>query len=202
MNDEVESVTARIAEDLRSGAFPPGTWLKQIDLQDRYGVGRPSVRKALEALVGRRLIRHELNRGFSVHPVDSDETRQILEIRRVIETGFAPVIAANATPDDIARIMRLATQFEEQFTEGDFGGLYETNLAFHRALLGCSGNEAMVGLVDDLRLRTSPAPASQWQRRQRIEQSMLEHHQMVEAVRDRDGLRLARAIERHIAQTE
>ena len=202
MNDEVESVTARIAEDLRSGAFPPGTWLKQIDLQDRYGVGRPSVRKALEALAGRRLLRHELNRGFSVHPVDSDETRQILEIRRVIETGFAPAIAANATPDDVERISELANAFEEQFNEGNFGGLYETNLDFHRALLGCSGNEAMVTLVDDLRLRTSPAPASQWQRRQRIEQSMLEHHEMVGAVRDRDGPRLARVIERHISQTE
>jgi DNA-binding GntR family transcriptional regulator len=35
-----------IARDVRSGLFAPGMWLKQIDLESRYGYRRPDIRRA------------------------------------------------------------------------------------------------------------------------------------------------------------
>ena len=39
-----------IAQDVQAGRFAPGMWLKQIDLQVRYGKSRSDVRRALESV--------------------------------------------------------------------------------------------------------------------------------------------------------
>ncbi|MBW4963389.1 GntR family transcriptional regulator [Sulfitobacter sp. CW3] len=200
MSDDAEIIADRLAQDLRSGQFTAGSWLKQVDLQARYGVGRAPVRKALETLAGRRLIRYEKNRGYSVHPTDDDDTKQVLAIRVAIETGFSEALCLGASAEQITELQRLAEQFSQIVQSGPFDQLYETNLAFHRTLLRCSGNEPMVNLVDDLRLRTSPAPASQWLNRARIERSAAEHIKMVDALRVKDSAELAKLIRRHILQ--
>ncbi|PTW60211.1 DNA-binding GntR family transcriptional regulator [Breoghania corrubedonensis] len=195
-----ENVIHQLSEDLRTGVFPPGAWLKQVDLQQRYGVNRAQVRKALETLAGRRVVRYEQNRGYSVHPADNEETDHVLAIRLAIETGFCEAIVKGATSEDVHRLHHFARSFNDMVRRGAYDQLYEMNLRFHRALLVCAGNAAMVNLVDELRLRTSPAPASQWRNLARIERSAAEHIAMAEALEQRDAERLLRLIRVHIEQ--
>jgi DNA-binding GntR family transcriptional regulator len=201
MQDELDILTKKIAEDLRAGLYPPGTWLKQVDLQARYGVRRAAVRKALESLAGRRLIRHEQNRGFSAHPADSDETKQILELRLAIETGYAAQMVEKASADDIIRLTALAEGFEAALKRGAFAELHDTNRQFHRALLDCAQSPVMVATVEELRLRTAPALTTQWMNLPRIALSSAEHFEMIEALAECDAPKLAGLIARHIRQT-
>lgn len=198
MQSEAEKVAMRLTEDLRAGHFTPGSWLKQVDLQERYDAGRASVRKALELLAGRQLIRHEKNRGYSVYPEDNALSEQILAIRLAIETGFAETICANATTAQIDQLRQLANDFETISSEGTFHRLYRTNLEFHRALLACAKNKPMVDLVEELRMRTAPAPVTTWVDRTQITRSAREHHLIVDALERRDDVELARLIRGHI----
>jgi len=81
------AVADHIARDVRSGAFVPGMWLKQIDLEQRYGCGRPEVRRALDYLAQKRLVQHVPNRGYHVFLPDGDRTAHILELRVILETA-------------------------------------------------------------------------------------------------------------------
>ena len=45
-------VAERLARDVQAGLLPPGTWLKQIDLETRYGHGRSDIRRALDETNG------------------------------------------------------------------------------------------------------------------------------------------------------
>ena len=184
MPNETDAVTERLAADLRTGVFPPGAWLKQVDLQHRYGVGRAPVRKALEVLAGRRLIRHELNRGFSVHPADTEEINQARALRLVLETGFAAAICDHATPDEIDEMQGLAARFDDFVHAGRLEPLYEVNLAFHRVVLGCARNPQLVALVDDLRLRAAPAATLAHRDLGYLMRRSAEHFDMVAAIRD------------------
>src|SRR6267154_3993104 len=74
-------VAERIASDIQSGALVPGMWLKQIDLEERYGGTRLEIRRALDRLAQRRLVEHILNRGYHVYRPDGRKTTEILEIR-------------------------------------------------------------------------------------------------------------------------
>ncbi|MEF2071183.1 GntR family transcriptional regulator [Consotaella aegiceratis] len=194
-------VAERLARDIQAGRFSPGTWLKQIDLQQRYGANRSEIRKALEHLASKRLIQYQPNRGYYVHDEDDAAAREILDIRIMIETAAVETMVANATEDQIVELEALARRFEALLDVGTMVEIYDTNLSFHRVLLGTTQNRSLVELVDELRLRTSPAPASQWSTRQRMEQSGREHLEIVKALREHDADQLRRTIRNHISQS-
>ncbi len=190
-------ISDRIADDLRAGEFPPGTWLRQIDLQERYGVSRSTIRRSLETLAMRRIVQYELNRGYRVHPLDDEDTFNALELRAVLESGFAPQIVRNATDEEIAALDQLARKFSEASTDVR-RDLYAVNLEFHEALLRCARNPQLIPLVEELRIRTSPAPVSQWIDPAQIKSSSDEHFAIVAALRARQAEALRVLVVAHI----
>jgi len=195
------ALVERIAQDVQAGRFVPGMWLKQIDMQERYGTNRSDIRRALETLAHKRLLQYVPNRGYYVYEADDKRTAEILQIRVMLETSAAEFIIASTTPKKTDALRALAETFERQISTGTIVEIYEANLAFHKALLTLSGNQQLVELVDELRLKTSPAPTSQWSTRLRIEQSSREHFEMVGAIAARDVRRLQSVIRTHIEQS-
>ncbi|HEV7306470.1 GntR family transcriptional regulator [Ensifer sp.] len=195
-----KDVTDLLLHDILTGTLPAGTWLKQIDLERRYDCTRPEVRRALDRLSQKRLVQHNPNRGYQVYELDDQRTREISDIRVILETGVADRMIANATPNSIRELRDLAKNFDEMSFRGSIMEHYDANLAFHRALLMLSGNIELVGIIAEIRQRTASAPVSQWRTRARIEQSAREHHLMVDALEARDLKELKRLIEIHIRQ--
>jgi DNA-binding GntR family transcriptional regulator len=190
-----------IARDIQSGLFAAGTWLKQIDLERRYGRSRMDVRRALDRLVQKRLVAHLPNRGYRVHEEDGERAAQVRDIRLLLELAAADGVVERATPSDIDRLEALARKFDQLVLEGTVLEQYDANIAFHFELLRLNGNDELTALVTDLRGRISSAPASQWRTRRRVEQSSREHFAMVDAVAARDAGRLRALIRAHILQT-
>lgn len=99
----------RIALDIQSGVYGPGAWLKQIDLQERYGAKRLDVRRALDQLTAKRLIAHIPNRGYHVYTMDPDQHLQIRDIRVLLETGAAADLMPNVTAAKVRALRALAS---------------------------------------------------------------------------------------------
>ncbi|HEV7321643.1 MAG TPA: GntR family transcriptional regulator [Ensifer sp.] len=198
--EDKKDVTDLLLHDILTGTLPAGTWLKQIDLERRYDCTRPEVRRALDRLSQKRLVQHNPNRGYQVYELDDQRTREISDIRVILETGVADRMIANVTPDSIRELRDLAKVFDEMSFRGSIMEHYDANLAFHRALLMLSGNIELVNIIAEIRQRTASAPVSQWRTRARIEQSAREHHLMVDALEARDLAELKRLIEIHIRQ--
>ena len=190
----------RIAREIQSGALAPGMWLKQIDLEGRYGSSRMEIRRALDRLAQRRLVQHIHNRGYHVYEPDGRQTTEVVEIRCILETAAVNSIVANSDAAAVERLAALARRFDKLALNGTLLELYETNLAFHAALLALCSNRELATLATDLRGRTSSAPASQWRTHARIEQSAREHHAMVKALADGDARRLKQVLALHIRQ--
>lgn len=197
---EAPDVTELILQDILAGRLPPGTWLKQIDLERRYHCTRPQVRLALDRLVQKRLVEHIPNRGYHVHEQDGRRAQEVSDIRVILETAVSDRIIANAAEADIVVLRTLATRFDELVLTGTMLELYEANLAFHRHLLALAGNQELVDLITEIRQRTSSAPVSQWRTRARVEQSGREHQLMVDAIEKRDVGTLKELTRRHIVQ--
>lgn len=197
---ETPDVTELILQDILAGRLPPGTWLKQIDLERRYNCTRPEVRRALDRLVQKRLVEHVPNRGYHVHEEDGRRAQEVSDIRVILETAVSDRIVANAGEDDVANLRLLASRFDDLVLTGTMLELYEANLAFHRHLLALAGNQELVELITEIRQRTSSAPVSQWRTRARVEQSGSEHQLMVDAIEKRDVDMLKELTRRHILQ--
>ncbi|WEO69493.1 GntR family transcriptional regulator [Rhizobium rhizogenes] len=194
-------VTDQILQDILGGLLPPGTWLKQIDLERRYGCTRPEVRRALDRLAQKRLVEHVPNRGYHVYEQDGRRAVEVSDIRVILETAIAGQIVANASPKSILKLRTLAKRFDEMVLLGTMLELYEANLAFHRELLTLGGNNELVDLISEIRQRTSSAPVSQWRTRARVDQSGREHHLMIDAIEKGDVDELKRLTELHIRQS-
>lgn len=198
--DEERDATQLILQDIQSGVYAPGTWLKQIDLEIRYGRGRNEIRRALDRLALKRVVEHVPNRGYHVYLNDGKQWEDIAEIRIMLETGIAGKVIAGATSMDVSVLRELADRFQGLLHSGTVLELYEANLAFHRAYVDLAGNAELHSVIAELRQRTSSAPVSQWHTRSRIEASAAEHHQMVNAIEQKDEPWLKTLIEQHIRQ--
>lgn len=189
-----------IARDIQAGVFGAGAWLKQIDLQERYGATRLEIRRALDHLTAKRIVAHIPNRGYHVHTVTADLHTQIQSIRVLLETGAAADLMPNVTAAKVRALRTLAERFANLLQHGTLLEQYEVNLAFHAAMYDLCGNRELASLIQEIRSRAPAAPASQWATRKRIETSAQEHLDMVDALEARDVKRLQKIITKHIRQ--
>lgn len=198
----LEDLVNRIAVDIQSGAFGPGTWLKQIDLEARYKCTRIDLRRALDQLVAKRLVEHIPNRGYHVYEADSRVYSELQDIRIVLELRAAELIMDDATAADLRDLRTLAQRFDDLLLDGTVFEQYDANIAFHRRMLDVCGNRELAALIMEIRRRGPSAPIFQWKTRARMEQSAREHFAMVEALKARQLARLQKLVTAHIKQTE
>lgn len=190
-----------LARDIHAGLFGLGTWLKQIDLEKRYGCTRIEVRRALDKLVSKRLVQHIPNRGYHVYQPDARHSDEIRDVRVVLQTAAADSIVARADAAAVATLRALAQRFSDLVFEGTLLQQYEANIAFHVHMAGLCANRELAGLIVEFHGRGPSAPIEQWKTRARVEQSNQEHFQMVDAIEARDVARLKQLMRAHILQT-
>ena len=150
-----EQVLERLRDMIRSGALRPGDSVpSERELMERFGVGRPAVREALQALHTQGLItishgeRSRVNELSANMVLDqSDKVATVLldavpanlehlkEARRMFELGIIRSAASKATAKDIAK---LRTLLERQSAflvdELDVRGFIEADMAFHNGI--------------------------------------------------------------------
>lgn len=190
----------RIADDIQSGVLGAGSWLKQIDLQERYGAKRLEVRRALDHLTLKRLIQHVPNRGYHVYAMDPRRSREVHQIRAILECGALDYSMEALTPAKLRRLRTLAERFEQLLRTGTVLEQYEVNMAFHNALYELCSNRELINLIIELRRPGPSAPADQWRTWERIEQSSREHFALLDALEARDLPEAKRVLAAHILQ--
>jgi len=180
-------IAARIEHDITIGALSPGAWLKQIDLERRYGVSRLDVRLALDTLVGRRLVSHVPNRGYHVAEFDRRQIGEIFEVRSVLEVAAAEQVVAHVTDEALAALERRAREFEEATNHGTLVEQNAANKAFHGDMLALCPNRELVHLIMDMRQRIPISVQRMWDSRARMQKSVQDHYRMIEALAQRDA---------------
>lgn len=151
---------AMIAGD---GLGPGGRLPPERELSDILGVGRRTVRRALEALEAEGLIWRKQGKGtFAGQPPDptgvlaaeiSGDTglEDIMEARMCIEPALAAMCARRALPADIERMRHLAQRVRDA---GDQASVDLWDGALHRLIARIAGNRPLmtaVALIDEIR---------------------------------------------------
>jgi DNA-binding FadR family transcriptional regulator len=191
-----ESLRSYIEDnDLTAGAaLPPETFLAH-----QLGVGRNSVREAIKALESVGIL--ETRRGigvfvkeFSFAPLLDNlayglqaslrDVEELLEIRRVLETGLIDKTIEMISDEDVAELRRLTDRMRQRAERGE--SFAEEDQQFHQLLFRCQNNKMLSALIDifwsafykasGFANLASPTPLATWQ----------DHHEIAEAVAARD----------------
>lgn len=127
------------------------------ELAESLGVGRNTVREAVRALAHAGLLEVRQGDGTYVRATSEisgalrrlagTELREILQVRRLLETEGARLAALHRTPEDLAELDRAMAACEAADEPVAFAA---ADLAFHRQVLRCAHNQVLAGLYAGL----------------------------------------------------
>lgn len=186
-----KSLTDMVADDLLdrivAGEFPPDSIVPgELELSSQHEVSRMTVREAMKTLAARRILRVERGRGTFVNPFSSwgslhavlravsegeDDAAvaiQLIELRRMLETGACELAASRISEEDLERLAGQVERMREAHAANDVPAFVESDLAFHDIILHASGNifvavlfEPLHRILQDRRAETSRVPEIQ-----------------------------------------
>ncbi|CUH74932.1 transcriptional regulator NanR [Tropicibacter naphthalenivorans] len=153
-----DQVLDRLREMLASGELQPGDAMpSERVLMERFGVGRPAVREALQALHNNGLITINHGERSRVNAIDaatvltqSDELARLVltaapanlghlkDARRMFELGMVRQAAERATPDDVDALRAILAEQREML--GDADAFVEADMRFHTRIAQISAN--------------------------------------------------------------
>jgi len=215
-----EWVRNELKREIAEGRVRPGDKLPSVvELAERFGVGRSTVREALSALKAVGMLDIRQGGGTYVRArepdpaspplaewiANADSLLQLVEVRRVLETGNASLAARHCTDADEADLRAAVDRMREVIADEVAGEQADT--AFHLRLAEATHNPLLIELTRSLstqlhhHMRHTRA-AWFYADRRSAEQLLEEHAGIVQAVLERDENLAAERMNQHLAAVE
>ncbi|MEE2866477.1 MAG: transcriptional regulator NanR [Pseudomonadota bacterium] len=161
-----DQVFDRLREMIVRGELGPGDPMpSERELMQRFGVGRPAVREAMQTMHTQGLISisqgersrvSELSADLAFRQMDmvarmllsasSDNLEHLKQARRLFEVGMVRIATEMATPDDISELKHLISHQENMLdSPSDF---IKADIAFHSKIASISGNPIFAAVSD------------------------------------------------------
>jgi GntR family transcriptional repressor for pyruvate dehydrogenase complex len=192
-DDAIEMIKQMIVD----GELRPGDRLpREVDLAERLGLSRNSLREAVRALSLIHVLDVRQGDGTYVTSLDpsllmdamgfvvdfhrDDTVLQFLEVRRLLEPAATAMAAANMSPEDIAGLAELLNSLGDNPTVEE---LVANDLEFHSRIVASSGNQVLCSLVESVSGRTQRARA--WRgltQESAVERTVAEHWAIQQAL--------------------
>ncbi|UBU17317.1 FadR/GntR family transcriptional regulator [Nonomuraea gerenzanensis] len=156
-----------LGRSLAAGELRGGEVLRLEDVQERFGVSRTVAREAVRVLESKRLVSSRPRVGVTVRPMSAwnlydpqvirwrltspgreAQLRELAELRAAVEPAAAALAARQAAPAVRQELMRHARALTAAAGAGDRERFVTADAAFHRVLLGASGNGMFAQLAE------------------------------------------------------
>ncbi|MEA2456944.1 MAG: hypothetical protein QOI45_3206 [Thermoleophilaceae bacterium] len=193
-----EQVSRLLRAQVASGLLVPGEIYSAVALAEGLGVSATPIREAMIDLANSGLVEPLRNRGFRILTVSDEDLDEIVELRLMLEVPPLKTIIAKATDAELAALEPLVHQILEYARQADLPNYLLVDSTFHLELLELAGNERLVHLVSELRDQTRLLGLRRLGEAGELEQSSLEHGEILSAIQARDVELSERLMTRHI----
>ncbi|WP_093748833.1 GntR family transcriptional regulator [Streptomyces sp. PAN_FS17] len=193
-----DRVYTHVKQGVLDRRYEGGTLLTEGELAEAVGVSRTPVREALLRLEVEGLIKLYPKKGALVLPVSAQEIKDVVETRILVEEHSARK-AVPAPPGLIERLEELLARQKEQAAAGDLAAAAVTDRCFHAEIVRSGGNEILSRLYDQLRDRQlRMGVAVMYSHPDRIAKTLVEHEEILQALRSGDTEAAVGLVHRHI----
>jgi DNA-binding GntR family transcriptional regulator len=138
----VDALADALRGAILEGRLPAGSRLREVELCERYGVARHSLRAALRALAAEGLVKIEPNRGARVAQLTADDGRWLYELRTALELEAAYLAlergGGRLPPSVHAALQRLEAACAG--TDPPWAAINEAHSDLHRAIVEAAGS--------------------------------------------------------------
>ncbi len=215
-----EQVFDRLWEMIVSGELKPGDSIpSERSLMEKFAVGRPAVREALQALANKGVIRishgersrvNELTANIALDQVDDvaklllsaepSNLEHLKQIRRILEAGSVRIASEVCTADDIQNLRALVAQQKRELKNSK--AFIEADIAFHTAIAHASRNPLLQAVTQAMLtwLFEYYKPLLHWSGRENT--TLLEHEKLVDHLEARNADAAAALMRQHLDRSD
>jgi DNA-binding GntR family transcriptional regulator len=191
-----EKVADTLREGIISGRIPRGTRLKQQEIAGRLETSITPVREALKLLEAEGYVTADAYRGATVAPFDIEASREVIDLRILLETRLVQAAVEKAAGDDIAELKVMAGEFAEAFDAGDNERARAANYRFHHRLFEIAAMPQTLHFVQTLWARYPFDLINKL--KGRVSRAAEEHDEMLGAIIAADASAAMLATRQHI----
>lgn len=214
-----DEVFARLQRLITSGELQPGDDMpSERELMERFEVGRPAIREAMQALsnMGLVAISHgerakvlQLTAKSIIRQVDgaakiilssSKDTLEHLKTARIFfERGMVREAAEKATVEDVQRLK--ATVAEQRAARGDSDAFISADMKFHTHIAMISGNPIYVAVSEAMLgwLKEYHTEMLIWTGKEKY--TLTEHEEIVDRIEQRDAEGAEKSMIKHLERS-
>ncbi|SED10170.1 DNA-binding transcriptional regulator, GntR family [Amycolatopsis tolypomycina] len=138
-----ERVLQALRSAVTSGTYRPGDHLGEVELAERLGVSRGTVREALRHLQQEGLVRAGMRGMLRVNSLSAEEIRGLFRVRAALEGLAVTEIIEQPGREQAVAALRAAVETLARAGD-DFVTRVEADLGFHLRLCELSGNTMLV----------------------------------------------------------
>ena len=214
-----DEVFARLKHMIETGELKAGDDMpSERELMERYGVGRPAIREAMQALAGKGLV--EISQGERakvlritaetiIRQVDlpaklmlsgsSDMLEHLKSARIFFERGMIREAAGKATPQHIADLKALVDKQRQSL--GDADAFIDADMEFHQYIAAISGNPIFAAVSGAMLgwLKSYQTEMLIWTGRENF--TLAEHEEIIRAIEKGNADLAEKALIKHLERS-
>ncbi len=179
------SLTKLLAEELKNaimqGKLAPGERLSEERLASSLNVSRVPLREALRYLESEGYVTFLSNNELAVSKPTVEDVEDYYTIASVLEGLAARLAVERANTEELSRLRELHQLLKEAYHGKKLGRYMEANSNFHRFIADLARNERLHRLIDQMRHEIQKTRILALQLPQRLDFSMREHDQILDA---------------------
>lgn len=197
-----ELTLEKVRDAIFNQYFRPGQRLVERTLCDELGVSRTVVREVLRHLETEGLVQSIPQQGPIVAVIDADTTRQIYELRAMLEGHAAAACALRRDDADVASMRATLRKIEAAFAAGELQAVMERTADFYSTLFQAAGDTVAWGVVNSLNARINRLRRITIASRERGAAAPREMHRLLLAIEQRDAPAAQAAAQAHVSNAQ
>lgn len=208
-----ESVIEAIKKMIVDDGFNPGEkFYSEKELTRKLEVSRSSIREALRILEVTGQVNVKQGKGIFISDTQGKRFKEFstwlknneqsikdnFEVRLIVEPKAARRAAEKATPGDIGKMETACSQFAESAKNGNTEEAILCDHRFHNSLAGATKNKTLFVLMKAMTTTLADGWVSSLYTPGRIQQTIYEHDDIVDAIKNKDRAGAENAMTRHL----
>src|SRR4051794_18062538 len=193
-----EAVVTQLQRMIVEGVLAPGTRLNERMLCDKLGVSRTPLREAFRVLAAQGLVALLPNRGAVVLQLTTKDIEETFEVISGLEALGGELACARITEAERNEIRALHFEMLACHAVRDLPGYYRLNYRIHDAINKAARNDVLRQTYTTINSRLQALRFRSNFDRDKWDEAVREHGEMIEALDARDGARLAKVLRTHV----
>lgn len=177
----IKPLIDKLKEAILAGKLAPGEPLSEADLAVVLKVDTVALREALRSLESEGYVTFGPADRIIVSKPSCEELEDDYTIAGVLEGLAARLAVERARPAEVERLRELHQALKEAHRKRDLLAYFDANGEFHRFIAEIARNEQLYRLIEQLRHEIRKTKTLLLQLPQRLDHSMREHDQIMDA---------------------